>query len=85
MPASPWLGKYLRDVAVTGNVVRKADIGIGVSVASGAGGGVIANNIIAARSGAILGMDGARSSAKISPRRTRAATAQLSIGGNNVR
>ena len=30
-------GHYLRDVAVTGNVVRKADIGIAVSVAPGEG------------------------------------------------
>src|SRR5712664_3982192 len=29
-------GKYLRDVAISGNVIRKAFVGIGVSVASGA-------------------------------------------------
>ena len=40
-------GEYLRDVAVTGNVVRKADIGIAVSVAPGAGNALIANNMIA--------------------------------------
>ena len=40
-------GRYLRDVAATGNVVRKADIGIAVSVAPGAGTALIANNMIA--------------------------------------
>ncbi|MFL6797677.1 MAG: TIGR03808 family TAT-translocated repetitive protein [Xanthobacteraceae bacterium] len=50
-------GHYLRDVAATGNVVRKADIGIAVSVAPGAGTALIANNVIAeARRGAIVGM-----------------------------
>ncbi len=40
-------GRYLRDVAATGNVVRKADIGIAVSVTAGAGTALIANNVIA--------------------------------------
>ena len=40
-------GHHLRDVAATGNVVRTADIGIGVSVATGAGTALIANNMIA--------------------------------------
>ena len=38
-------GHYLRDVAATGNVVRKADIGIAVSVAIGAGTALIADNV----------------------------------------
>jgi uncharacterized secreted repeat protein (TIGR03808 family) len=51
-------GRYLRDVTITGNVVRAANIGIGVSVVPRAGSAVIANNIISgARRGAILGMD----------------------------
>ncbi|MCC6777263.1 MAG: TIGR03808 family TAT-translocated repetitive protein [Hyphomicrobiales bacterium] len=50
-------GQYLRDVAATGNVVRKADIGVAVSVAPGAGSALIANNMIAeTRRGAIVGM-----------------------------
>ncbi len=54
-------GRYLRDVAATGNVVRKADIGIAVSVAPGAGSALIANNVIAeVLRGAIVGMDGRR-------------------------
>ena len=51
-------GKYLRDVTVTGNVVRKSGIGIGVSVSAGAGAAVIASNLIAgAKRGAIVGME----------------------------
>ncbi len=51
-------GRFLRDVTVTGNVVRNAPIGIGVSVTSGAGAALIANNMISgATRGAVLGMD----------------------------
>jgi uncharacterized secreted repeat protein (TIGR03808 family) len=51
-------GRFLRDVTVTGNVVRSAPIGIGVSVTTGAGAALIANNIISgAMRGAIVGME----------------------------
>ncbi len=60
---APWVGVLvgwaasLRDVTVQGNVVRDAPIGIGVSVAEGAGAAVIADNLISSASrGAILGM-----------------------------
>ncbi len=50
-------GPYLRDVSATGNVIRRTDIGIAVSVAEGAGPATIADNMIAdAAKGAILGM-----------------------------
>lgn len=50
-------GKYLRDVTVSGNVVQKTGIGIGVSVVEGAGSAVISDNIIkGAEHGAIVGM-----------------------------
>ncbi|MEM9206570.1 MAG: TIGR03808 family TAT-translocated repetitive protein [Pseudomonadota bacterium] len=50
-------GPHLRDVTATGNIVRKARIGIGVSVADGAGPALISDNVIAnAEKGAILGM-----------------------------
>ncbi len=50
-------GQYLRDVTVTGNVIRGAPVGIGVSVVDGAGSAVISDNVIAgADKGAILGM-----------------------------
>jgi uncharacterized secreted repeat protein (TIGR03808 family) len=51
-------GPYLRDVSVTGNIVRQAGYGITVSVVSGAGIAVIANNLItSAKRGAIVGME----------------------------
>lgn len=51
-------GEYLRDVSVTGNIVRQCGYGITVSVVSGAGAALIANNLIsgAVRS-AIVGME----------------------------
>jgi uncharacterized secreted repeat protein (TIGR03808 family) len=50
-------GPYLRDVAATGNVIRRAPVGIAVSVVEGAGAAVISDNLIAgADKGAILGM-----------------------------
>lgn len=50
-------GPYLRDVAATGNVIRRAPVGIAVSVVEGAGSAVISDNLIAgANRGAILGM-----------------------------
>jgi uncharacterized secreted repeat protein (TIGR03808 family) len=54
-------GKYLRDVAITGNVIRKAYVGIGLSVAAGAGTALVNNNIISESArGAIFGLDHAR-------------------------
>jgi uncharacterized secreted repeat protein (TIGR03808 family) len=51
-------GPYLRNVTATGNVVRRADIGIAVSVAPGAGRAVVEGNIVAeSRRGAVLGME----------------------------
>jgi uncharacterized secreted repeat protein (TIGR03808 family) len=54
-------GKYLRDVAITGNVVRNAFVGIGVSVAPGAGTALVNNNMISGTPrGAVVGLDHAR-------------------------
>ncbi len=51
-------GPYLRNVAITGNVVRNAGYGIAVSVVRGAGDANISGNVIAdARLGAIVGME----------------------------
>jgi uncharacterized secreted repeat protein (TIGR03808 family) len=51
-------GKALRDVTVTGNIVRKARIGIGISVAREAGYGLVTNNMISGtKDGAIRAMD----------------------------
>ena len=78
-------GKYLRDVAVTGNIVRSAGVGIGVSVAPGAGSALIANNLIAgARDGAIVGSNGSK---RVTGDLTKGGAdryAHLSIGANSV-
>jgi uncharacterized secreted repeat protein (TIGR03808 family) len=51
-------GKYLRDVAISGNVIRKAFVGIGVSVAPGAGTVLVSNNLISETPrGAVVGLD----------------------------
>jgi uncharacterized secreted repeat protein (TIGR03808 family) len=54
-------GKYLRDVAITGNVIRNTFVGVGVSVTPGAGTALVNNNIISeAPRGAVVGLDHAR-------------------------
>jgi putative cofactor-binding repeat protein len=54
-------GKYLRDVTITGNVVRNAFVGIGVSVVPGAGTALVSNNLISgSRGSAIVGLDHAK-------------------------
>ena len=78
-------GRYMRDVAATGNVIRACGVGIAVSVAAGAGSAVIADNLISGtRRGAILGMDGhtvvTGELAGEAPR-----FAHLTIAGNRVR
>lgn len=51
-------GQYLRNVVITGNVVREAGFGVAVSVVVGAGIAVIANNLFAGTlHGAIVGME----------------------------
>ena len=50
-------GPYLRDVAATGNVIRRSPIGIAVRVVEGSGSAVISDNLIAgAERGAVVGM-----------------------------
>ena len=57
MGISVGAGKYMRDVSVTGNVVRRAGIGIGVSVAPGAGSAVVTGNLVAECRNGIAGME----------------------------
>jgi uncharacterized secreted repeat protein (TIGR03808 family) len=65
-------GKYLRDVAITGNVIRNAFVGVGVSVVPGAGTALVNNNMISETPrGAVVGLDHAR-----------AVTTDLSIAGS---
>ena len=82
--AAGW-GEYLRDVAVSGNVVRQSGIGVAVSVVKGAGAAAITGNVLAgSKRGAIVGMewhkvvtgDLALAGAERYP--------QLRIGGNQV-
>lgn len=55
--AAGW-GQYLRNVAITGNVVRQGGIGVAVSVVAGAGVAVITDNLFAGTLlGAIVGME----------------------------
>jgi uncharacterized secreted repeat protein (TIGR03808 family) len=52
-------GRHLRDVSVTGNLIRKSHIGIGVSTDSSAGTALITDNLITgAKDGAIRAMNG---------------------------
>ena len=84
--AAGW-GQYLRDVAITSNVIRGADYGITVSVAPGAGAAVIADNLISGvRGGAIVGMEWKKPvTGDLAADGGAARYAQLSIAGNRVR
>lgn len=51
-------GPYLRNLVVTGNIIRKAPVGCAVSVAKGAGTAVITDNVFQETSdGAVLGFE----------------------------
>jgi uncharacterized secreted repeat protein (TIGR03808 family) len=78
-------GAYMRDVSLTGNVVRNSPLGVAVSVVNGAGTAVIAGNLISGASrGAIVGMDHAKAvTGDLSQEPTR--YANLQISGNRVR
>jgi uncharacterized secreted repeat protein (TIGR03808 family) len=79
-------GKYLRDVVITGNLIRKSFIGVGVSVTPGAGTALVSNNMISeAPRGAVVGLDHAR---PVTADLTAAGAqrfAQVMIGTNSVR
>jgi uncharacterized secreted repeat protein (TIGR03808 family) len=79
-------GRYLRDVAITGNVIRKAFIGIGISVAPGAGTALVNNNMISeAPRGAVVGLDHARPVTPDLSAEGAQRFAQVTIGTNAVR
>ena len=50
-------GPYLANVSATGNVISRSKIGIGVSVVEGTGAALVANNMIEASAGGIVGME----------------------------
>ncbi len=79
-------GKHLRDVAITGNVIRKAFAGIGVSVVAGAGTALVNNNMISETPrGAVVGLDHARAITTDLSAEGAQRFAQVVIGGNAVR
>ena len=79
-------GKYLRDVAITGNVIRKTFIGIGVSVADGAGTALVNTNVISdTPRGAVVGLDHAKPVTPDLAANGAAKYAQIVIGANAVR
>jgi uncharacterized secreted repeat protein (TIGR03808 family) len=79
-------GRYLRDVAVTGNVVRQVAAGVAVSVTPGAGSALIANNIIAEFvRGAVVGMDRDQIVTGELAGTAAARYPQLTIAGNSLR
>jgi uncharacterized secreted repeat protein (TIGR03808 family) len=85
--AGIWLGwkEYLRDVSVTGNIVRQSRMGIAVQVSKGAGSALVADNLISgATGGAIVGMDGLKRVSEDLTRDKPEQLAQLTISGNRV-
>jgi len=79
-------GKYLRDIAITGNVIRKAFVGIGVSVVPGAGTALVNNNMISETPrGAVVGLDHARTITTDLSAEGAQRYAQVVIGTNAVR
>jgi uncharacterized secreted repeat protein (TIGR03808 family) len=79
-------GKYLRDVAITGNVIRNAFAGIGISVAQGAGTALVDNNVISdAPRGAVVGLDHFRPVTADLTRNGAEKLAQVVLGTNQVR
>jgi uncharacterized secreted repeat protein (TIGR03808 family) len=79
-------GKYLRDVVISGNVIRNAFVGVGVSVVPGAGTALINNNMISETPrGAVVGLDHARAITQDLSAEGAQRFAQVVIGTNAVR
>jgi uncharacterized secreted repeat protein (TIGR03808 family) len=79
-------GKYLRDVVISGNVVRNALVGVGVSVTPGAGTALINNNMISETPrGAVVGLDHARPITSDLSAEGAQRFAQVVLGSNAVR
>jgi uncharacterized secreted repeat protein (TIGR03808 family) len=79
-------GKYLRDVVISGNVIRKAFVGIGISVTPGAGTALVNNNMISETPrGAVVGLDHARAITTDLSIEGAQRFAQVVIGTNAVR
>ena len=79
-------GAYLRNVTISGNVVRNAGAGIEVSVANGARDAVISGNIISgAKRGAVLGMEWYKAVSGDLTQEGATRYPQLTVANNQVR
>lgn len=79
-------GPYLRNVAITGNVVRLCATGLQVSVAKGAGQALIANNVFEqVAGGAVVGMEWHKTVTGDLTKDGAAQYPQLTIANNQVR
>ncbi len=79
-------GKYLRDVVISGNVIRNALVGVGVSVTPGAGTALVNNNMISETPrGAVVGLDHARPITSDLSAEGAQRFAQVVLGSNAVR
>jgi uncharacterized secreted repeat protein (TIGR03808 family) len=79
-------GPYLRNVTVSGNVVRNAGYGIALSVVRGAGDAAITGNVlIGARLGAIVGMEWTKTVTGDLVKDGAGAFPQLTIANNQAR
>lgn len=79
-------GKYLRDVAITGNVIRNAFVGVGISVTPGAGTALVNSNMISETPrGAVVGLDHARPVTPDLTTEDAPRFAQVSVSMNTVR
>ena len=79
-------GPYLRNVSISGNIVRNAGIGIAVSVVRGAGDAAISGNVIeGARLGAIVGMEWTKAVTGDLTKESTERFPQLRIANNQAR
>ena len=79
-------GPYLRNVAVSGNVVRNTGYGIAVSVVQGAGAAAISGNVIAgAKLGAVVGMEWAQPVTGDLVKESAERFSQLTVANNQAR
>jgi uncharacterized secreted repeat protein (TIGR03808 family) len=78
-------GEFMRNVVATGNVIRKTNVGITVTVVEGTGSAVISDNVIdQARDGAIVGYRWAEPATGDLAREGSASHANLTIERNRV-
>jgi uncharacterized secreted repeat protein (TIGR03808 family) len=79
-------GQYLRDVAISGNVIRNSLVGIGISVVPGAGTVLVNNNMISETPrGAVVGLDHAQPITSDLSAEGAQRFAQIVMGTNAIR